>query len=92
MARTLSLGSTGPDVADLQQRLNKRSPSSLPLLRADGVFGPKTQARVMEFQRNNGLKADGIAGPLTLAKLSGATPVQARDKAPCGNTEPWPRR
>lgn len=88
MARTLAAGSSGPDVADLQQRLNKRPPSSFPPLRADGTFGSKTNARLIEFQRNNGLKADGIAGPLTLAKLTGATPVEARNRTPCGNTDP----
>ena len=88
MARTLTAGSSGPDVADLQQRLNKRPPSSFPPLRSDGIFGLKTKARLIEFQRNNGLKADGIAGPLTMAKLSGAKPVEARNRPPCGNTDP----
>lgn len=88
MARTLLIGSTGPDVADLQQRLNNRPPSSLPPLRADSIFGPKTKARVIEFQRNNGLKADGIAGPLTFAKLSGGSQVLPRGGPICGNTDP----
>jgi peptidoglycan hydrolase-like protein with peptidoglycan-binding domain len=35
----------------------------------DGVFGPKTHARVVEFQRANGLKPDGLVGPNTLGKL-----------------------
>ncbi len=84
----LLMGLSGPDVADLQQRLNQRTPSSFPPLRADGIFGPKTKARLIEFQRNNGLKADGIAGPLTLAKLSGGSQVQARGGPVCGNTDP----
>lgn len=88
MARTLSTGSSGPDVAGLQQSLNQRPPSSFPPLRPDGIFGTKTQVRLMEFQRNNGLRADGIAGPLTLAKLSGGSQVQARGGPVCGNTDP----
>jgi hypothetical protein len=35
----------------------------------DGVFGPKTHARVVEFQKANGLKPDGLVGPITLGKL-----------------------
>jgi hypothetical protein len=88
MVRTLSAGSTGTDVTTLQQLLNQRPPSSQPPLRTDGIFGAKTQARVMEFQSKNGLKADGIAGPLTMAKLSNSQPVQPRGKVPCGNTIP----
>ncbi|MEO8129292.1 MAG: peptidoglycan-binding domain-containing protein [Bryobacteraceae bacterium] len=86
MARTLSAGMSGPDVTALQQLLNARPPSNLPALRVDGIFGSKTQARVMEFQRNNGLKADGIAGPLTMAKLASGNVVKPRGKTPCGNT------
>jgi len=35
----------------------------------DGLFGPKTEKKVMEWQRSNGLGADGKVGPLTLAKM-----------------------
>jgi len=38
----------------------------------DGVDGPKTQAAVKQFQRDNGLAVDGIAGPNTRAKLFAA--------------------
>lgn len=60
---TLRVGSTGPSVIWLQQRLK---------LKADGKFGPQTQAAVMAFQRANGLTADGVVGPLTWAKLGAA--------------------
>ena len=36
---------------------------------ADGVFGPKTKAAVIAFQKKHGLTADGIVGPKTWAKL-----------------------
>jgi lysozyme len=42
---------------------------------ADGIFGPGTEAAVMEFQRSVGLKDDGYAGPATLAALKGVEPA-----------------
>ena len=35
----------------------------------DGVFGAKTKAAIMAFQRAMGLVADGIVGPKTWSKL-----------------------
>jgi hypothetical protein len=85
--RTLTLGSTGPDVVILQNRLNTARPTLLLLLKPDGAFGQKTLARVKEFQRNNGLKEDGIVGPETLAKLEPAPPPNVRLRR-CGNGDP----
>jgi hypothetical protein len=56
----LKLGSRGQEVRELQQALG---------LGADGVFGPKTQAAVEAYQRENGLVVDGIVGPQTLAAI-----------------------
>lgn len=36
----------------------------------DGIFGAKTKAALLEFQKVNGLIADGVAGPQTLAELN----------------------
>lgn len=58
---TLRRGSTGQDVAVLQQHLG---------LGADGTFGPATEAAVRAFQRTKGLVPDGIVGPRTWALLS----------------------
>jgi peptidoglycan hydrolase-like protein with peptidoglycan-binding domain len=70
MARHLVLGAVGRDVAVVQALLNLTPPSSLPPLATDGIFGLKTRARVVEFQRQNGLAPDGIVGPKTRAALS----------------------
>jgi peptidoglycan L-alanyl-D-glutamate endopeptidase CwlK len=65
----LKEGSSGPDVAALQQKLKARGfdPGAV-----DGRFGPGTEAAVIAFQKSEGLVADGIAGPRTLASLAGA--------------------
>ena len=38
-------------------------------LQVDGIFGPLTHARVIEFQKSNELQADGIVGPDTRRRL-----------------------
>ncbi len=71
---TLRQGSTGPAVAELQQRLNARG--AAPVLVCDGNFGPRTFVAVVSYQGAHGLTADGVAGPLTLASL-GLAPAPA---------------
>lgn len=64
----LQQGSTGPNVATLQSRLNSALTPS-PRLLADGVFGNRTGQAVRLFQQRKGLKVDGIVGPITAAAL-----------------------
>jgi peptidoglycan hydrolase-like protein with peptidoglycan-binding domain len=68
MGRLISQGAQGADVRAVQDVLNFQIRRFEPLV-VDGVFGPKTHARVVEFQRVNGLKPDGFVGPNTLGKL-----------------------
>ncbi|NEQ72419.1 MAG: peptidoglycan-binding protein [Okeania sp. SIO2C9] len=62
---TVSLGSTGQDVKDLQVVLNATVADNS--LVVDGVFGNLTKAAVMAFQKENGLTIDGIVGSQTWA-------------------------
>lgn len=68
----LRRGSTGNDVSWLQTMLNAVSTVDLdmPMLQADGIFGPLTEANVRRYQRNYGLTEDGIVGPLTWESLT----------------------
>ena len=59
---TVRVGSRGPVVAEVQEKLG---------LTADGIFGPGTARAVKKWQSKNGLGADGIVGPKTLGKLLG---------------------
>ena len=65
-AVTLTLGSRGETVKQLQQALIERGYLQG---EADGIFGAKTQEAVKKFQKDNGLTVDGIAGDKTLAAL-----------------------
>lgn len=89
MPSTLSYGSSGQAVVELQTALNRRSPTSLPRLGLDGIFGPKTLARVREFQGGAGLVADGIVGPKTWGALESVKPdeVPPRQGIDCGTSD-----
>lgn len=70
----LKLGSTGEDVKILQKRLG---------LIADGVFGPLTEKKVIEWQKSNGITPDGIVGKITWDKMKlglTITEVKTNDK------------
>lgn len=60
----LKVGSVSDDVRNLQGMLNLVI-TTPPPLNTDRIFGPKTQARVVQFQTNLRLTPDGIVGPVT---------------------------
>lgn len=62
----LRTGSRGDAVRKLQELLNAKGYTCG---NVDGIFGSKTYAAVLAFQKANGLAADGIVGPLTWGKL-----------------------
>ena len=62
---TLTKGSKGQAVKDLQTALNRAGCN----LDVDGNFGPATDKAVRDFQALYELEVDGKAGPKTMAKL-----------------------
>ena len=58
---------TGNDVKMLQERLLQLGYNVVET--ADGIFGPKTDQGVRQFQTDKGLAVDGIVGENTWAKL-----------------------
>ena len=69
MPETLRVGNRGPAVSDLQTRLNTLA-KPYPLLAIDGIFGPKTEGAVRQWQRTSGIPVDGIVGPKTWEALN----------------------
>ena len=59
---TIRKGSRGDEVKTLQELLG---------VTADGIFGAKTRAALIQWQTAHGLEADGICGPITWAALTG---------------------
>ena len=62
----LRQGNQGDGVRMLQEALDGLGIEVGPV---DGVFGPKTERAVRDFQRAAGIDVDGIAGPMTWAEL-----------------------
>lgn len=61
-------GSRGAAVSDWQATLNKLAAKGMPAqatVAVDGIFGPKTKAATLAFQRWAHITADGIVGPQT---------------------------
>jgi peptidoglycan hydrolase-like protein with peptidoglycan-binding domain len=70
---TLSIGSQGQAVRQLQTSLQNQIPSLH--VQVDGIFGAETAARVQQFQFRVFLATDGIVGAKTWAALAAKGPV-----------------
>ncbi len=81
-------GSRGPAVAQVQRQLKSVGFNPGPI---DGIFGPRTRAAVIAFQKHAHIAVDGVVGPQTrgaLAKFgaNGAGPADGYDPpAPSGS-------
>ncbi len=80
----LKLGSTGPAVTDLQQRLTDLGyrPGAI-----DGTFGAATQSAVLAFQKRNGMSRDSVVGPSFQAKVQHPTGAGPRYPSPVPHIE-----
>jgi cell wall-associated NlpC family hydrolase len=65
----LKTGSRGSNVVQLQTELNNLGYN---VGTTDGIFGVKTQAKVVAFQKAEALRADGIVGLITANTLNKA--------------------
>lgn len=69
---TLSKGSTGPAVSELQEHLD---------IHVDGLFGSDTEQAVKAFQLANGIPSTGVADTRTWAELLGEEYTDPAEKA-----------
>lgn len=67
--KELMMGSKGPEVKSLQILLYANGYNCGT---ADGVFGPKTDAALRNFQRARGLKVDGVCGKCSWTSILAA--------------------
>ena len=80
MPTTIKLGDTGDDVKRFQQvfaRMKVLGPDDV-----DGVFGPKTEQVVKDFQQSTGLVVDGVVGPITCPYREASPTLQAGSLGP----------
>lgn len=82
----------GDDVAALQSRLTEMG---FDCGRVDGIYGPRSEAAVKEFQQSVGISVDGKCGPATIIALlrltrivSGGAPSVLRESATQRNRGP----
>ncbi len=59
----------GDDIKALQTCLNERNGPQKATIVPDGLFGKRTKAAVLNFQKENNIKATGVVGPVTRSKL-----------------------
>ena len=69
---TISPGATGDVVRRLQRALRRLPDLGLDV---DGIFGPDTETRVIDFQQGESLTPDGVVGPLTWQALPDGGPM-----------------
>lgn len=81
---TLSEGSTGSDVRQLQQALKNLNYN----VGVDGTYGALTKAAVVAFQKRNGLTSDGVAGARTQEVLYSGSGKEADPDADSDMTIP----
>lgn len=66
---TLKKGASNYNVKIMQRLLNYEEKRAWDDIKADGVFGTRTEAELKEFQKRAGLTPDGICGRYTWAAL-----------------------
>jgi peptidoglycan hydrolase-like protein with peptidoglycan-binding domain len=79
---TIAPGANGEPVRRLQRALRRQPDLDIVV---DGVFGPKTEAAVKDFQQGAGLTVDGIVGPQTWAKLPDGGPMPTLHEGATGD-------
>ena len=83
-AATYKQGSTGSVVKTIQQKLKIWGYYSGAV---DGIYGAKTKAAVVSFQKKNGLTADGVVGAKTLKALGMSSGTSTSNQQTASNSD-----
>ncbi|MCT7950006.1 peptidoglycan-binding protein [Ancylothrix sp. C2] len=86
--RTLKRGDSGKDVEELQKLLQE---AGLYDAAITGFYGPKTEAGVLRYQQERGLRATGEADSTTIAQLQGSNPPITPPTTESISDNPFPR-
>jgi len=86
---SLIRGHSGQGVTDLQSMLN--AAGAQPPLAQDGLFGPKTQAALRQFQERHGIPATGTLDAATLSAIESAPRVRPSAPPPSDVVDPTRR-
>jgi N-acetylmuramoyl-L-alanine amidase len=79
----------GEDVSELQSRL---SSLGFDVGKVDGIFGPKSETAVIEFQHNRDLAEDGKAGPEVVTEIHLVTRGELKEGRQAVREREWLRR
>ena len=79
---TIAPGANGEPVRRLQRALRRQPDLDIAV---DGVFGPKTEAAVKDFQQGASLTVDGVVGPQTWAALPDGGPMPTLKEGATGD-------
>lgn len=81
----MARGDRNQDVRKLQEMLRKDGINPGPV---DGIFGPRTERAVRDYQARQGLQTDGIVGPKTTAALASGRSSPSNPSNPTTPTTP----
>jgi N-acetylmuramoyl-L-alanine amidase len=79
----------GEDVSEIQSRL---SSLGFDVGKVDGIFGPKTEQAILDFQHNRGLAEDGKAGPEVVTEVHLVTRGEMKEGRQAVREREWLRR
>jgi N-acetylmuramoyl-L-alanine amidase len=79
----------GEDVSEIQSRL---SSLGFDVGKIDGIFGPKTEEAIIEFQHNRNLAEDGKAGPEVITEVHLVTRGEMKEGRQSVREREWLRR
>lgn len=86
----LKRGANGAEVSKLKAKLNILGAGLSDAAQNAGVFGPRVEQAVKQFQRSRGLLVDGVVGPKTAAEIELAVAAALENATKSSEGKPLP--